>query len=142
MLKWMGRYLDCAQIHFGWCKWSFLEALLTIVAHVLNGYDRTENLKKANWYGYNIIHLIYQLALTEVIEVDENKVRDGICSTCQEFRVWHLLCNRLCRRVRKGTNVIQGGSNMTGTNTACLHTNQSRSYLNHLVVSVSNDRPW
>jgi len=28
---------------------------------------------------------------------------------------------------------IQGGSNMTGTNAACLHTNQSRSYLNHLV---------
>jgi hypothetical protein len=29
--------------------------------------------------------------------------------------------------------VIQGGSNMTGTSAACLHTNQSRSYLNHLV---------
>jgi hypothetical protein len=28
---------------------------------------------------------------------------------------------------------IQGGSNMTGTCAACLHTNQSRSYLNHLV---------
>ena len=31
------------------------------------------------------------------------------------------------------TGVIQGGSNMTGTRAACLHTNQSRSYLNHLV---------
>ena len=30
-------------------------------------------------------------------------------------------------------NIIQGGSNMTGTCAACLHTNQSRSYLNHLV---------
>jgi hypothetical protein len=30
-------------------------------------------------------------------------------------------------------NVIHGGSNMTGTCAACLHTNQSRSYLNHLV---------
>jgi len=29
--------------------------------------------------------------------------------------------------------VIQGGSNMTGIGVACLHTNQSRSYLNHLV---------
>jgi hypothetical protein len=29
---------------------------------------------------------------------------------------------------------IQGGSNMTGTSAACLHTNQSRSYLNHLVI--------
>jgi hypothetical protein len=28
---------------------------------------------------------------------------------------------------------VQGGSNMTGTCAACLHTNQSRSYLNHLV---------
>jgi len=28
---------------------------------------------------------------------------------------------------------IQGGSNMTGTVYTCLHTNQSRSYLNHLV---------
>ena len=28
---------------------------------------------------------------------------------------------------------VQGGSNMTGTGAACLHTNQSRSYLNHLV---------
>ena len=32
---------------------------------------------------------------------------------------------------------IQGGSNMTGTVYTCLHTNQSRSYLNHLVHSVS-----
>ena len=30
---------------------------------------------------------------------------------------------------------VQGGSNMTGTYAACLHTNQSRSYLNHLVYS-------
>ena len=30
---------------------------------------------------------------------------------------------------------IQGGSNMTGTCAACLHTNQSRPYLNHLVYS-------
>jgi len=28
---------------------------------------------------------------------------------------------------------LQGGSNMTGTYAACLHTNQSWSYLNHLV---------
>jgi len=28
---------------------------------------------------------------------------------------------------------IQGGSNMTGTVYTCLHTNQSQSYLNHLV---------
>ena len=28
---------------------------------------------------------------------------------------------------------IQGGSNMTGTDYTCLHTNQSRSYLDHLV---------
>jgi len=33
---------------------------------------------------------------------------------------------------------IQGGSNMTGTHAACLHRNQSRSYLNHLVY-VCND---
>jgi len=29
--------------------------------------------------------------------------------------------------------LVQGGSNMTGTYAACLHRNQSRSYLNHLV---------
>jgi len=29
--------------------------------------------------------------------------------------------------------LIQGGSNMTGTYAACLHRNQSRSYLNHPV---------
>ena len=29
---------------------------------------------------------------------------------------------------------IQGGSNMTGTVYTCLHTNQSRSYSNHLVL--------
>jgi len=28
---------------------------------------------------------------------------------------------------------IQGGSNMNGAYAACLHRNQSRSYLNHLV---------
>ena len=33
------------------------------------------------------------------------------------------------------TSCIQGGSNMTGTVYTCLHTNQSRSYLNHLVYS-------
>jgi len=35
---------------------------------------------------------------------------------------------------RKYTPIyIQGGSNTTGTYAACLHRNQSRSYLNHLV---------
>jgi len=32
---------------------------------------------------------------------------------------------------------VQGGSNMTGTDLYCLHTNQSRSYLNHLVLQTS-----
>ena len=37
---------------------------------------------------------------------------------------------------------IQGGSNMTGTGAACLHTNQSRSYLNHLVsITLCKDYP-
>jgi len=31
------------------------------------------------------------------------------------------------------TVILQGGSNMTGTVYTCLHTNQSRSYLDHLV---------
>ena len=31
---------------------------------------------------------------------------------------------------------VQGGSNMTGTVYTCLHTNQSRSYLNHLVFKT------
>ena len=31
-------------------------------------------------------------------------------------------------------NLVQGGSNMTGTNCDFLHTNQSRSYLNRLVL--------
>ena len=35
---------------------------------------------------------------------------------------------------------VQGGSNMTGTDAACLHTNQSRSYLNHLVCTGA--LPW
>jgi len=33
------------------------------------------------------------------------------------------------------TGKIQGGSNMTGTHAACLSRNQSRSYLNHLVIA-------
>jgi hypothetical protein len=32
--------------------------------------------------------------------------------------------------------LVQGGSNMTGTCAACLHTNQSPSYLNHLVYVI------
>ena len=32
---------------------------------------------------------------------------------------------------------VQGGLNMTGTSAACFHTNQSRSYLNHLVSCFS-----
>ena len=35
---------------------------------------------------------------------------------------------------------VQGGSNMTGTVYTCLHTNQSRSYLNHLVHEVKEVR--
>ena len=31
---------------------------------------------------------------------------------------------------------MQGGSNMNGTSAACLHTNQSLSYLNHLVLTM------
>ena len=34
-----------------------------------------------------------------------------------------------------GSLYVQGGSNMTGTSAACLHTNQSRSYSNHLVYT-------
>ena len=37
----------------------------------------------------------------------------------------------------EGDGGVQGGSNMTGTSAACLHTNQSRSYLNHLVVKTA-----
>jgi hypothetical protein len=32
---------------------------------------------------------------------------------------------------------VQGDSNMNGTSAACLHTNQSRSYLNHLVFNCT-----
>jgi len=35
--------------------------------------------------------------------------------------------------LKNQAHYIQGGSNMTGTVYTCLHTNQSRSYLNHLV---------
>jgi len=47
--------------------------------------------------------------------------------------------------------LVQGGSNMTGTDlyvnkllcsAACLHTNQSRSYLNHLVLTTGAGRGW
>jgi len=34
--------------------------------------------------------------------------------------------------------MVQGGSSMTGTCADCLHTNQSRSYLNNLVHCRSN----
>jgi hypothetical protein len=33
-------------------------------------------------------------------------------------------------------NVVQGGSNMTGTNCDLFTHNQSRSYLNHLVILI------
>ena len=36
--------------------------------------------------------------------------------------------------------LLQGGSNMTGTSAACLHKNQSRSYLNHLVHALQTIR--
>jgi hypothetical protein len=35
--------------------------------------------------------------------------------------------------LERGRHLLQGGSNMTGTAAACLHTNQSRSYLNRPV---------
>jgi len=44
----------------------------------------------------------------------------------------------ILRRVERHNFInIQGGSNMTGTVYTCLHTNQSRSYLNHLVYRSS-----
>ena len=50
----------------------------------------------------------------------------------------------LCRMGGVGTWVLllQGGSNMTGTDAACLHTNQSRSYLNHLVYAILGLSSW
>jgi hypothetical protein len=33
--------------------------------------------------------------------------------------------------------LVQGGSNMIGTDCMILHTNQSRSYLNHLVLTYT-----
>jgi len=46
--------------------------------------------------------------------------------------------NRVQKRAAKLANNIKGGSKMTGTSAACLHTNQSRSYLNRLV----NESGW
>ena len=43
--------------------------------------------------------------------------------------------SKLCNNQKERRSHVQGGSNMTGTDSACLHTNQSRSYLNHLVHS-------
>ena len=48
--------------------------------------------------------------------------------------------DQLDRSCEKLGSVLQGGSNMTGTSAACLHTNQSRSYLNHLVHRVKEER--
>ena len=41
-------------------------------------------------------------------------------------------CAIICQT--QSTHQVQGGSNMTGTVYTCLHTNKSRSYLNHLVL--------
>ena len=44
------------------------------------------------------------------------------------------IANRSRNMANAGKNLlVQGGSNMTGTDSACLHGNQSRSYLNHFV---------
>ena len=40
--------------------------------------------------------------------------------------------------IQPGIWNLQGCSNMTGTSAACLHTNQSRSYLNHLVFAIQS----
>jgi hypothetical protein len=49
---------------------------------------------------------------------------------------YNILSDLLTSSSKRYINELQGGSNMTGTNTACLHTNQSRSYLNHLVLAL------
>ena len=53
-----------------------------------------------------------------------------------------LISNTYCvvSRVPSLSLDIQGGSNMTGTVYTCLHTNQSRSYLNHLVPEFIKSR--
>ena len=58
--------------------------------------------------------------------------------TCQSGLFLSLNCD-ICSSSMVNAYVchLQCGSNMTGTNAACLHTNQSRSYLNHLVLRRS-----
>jgi len=59
------------------------------------------------------------------------------------FNLYSTLKNNVELKLRESGSVVmvvvvvvQGGSNMTGTCAACLHRNQSRSYLNHLVIAV------
>ena len=49
----------------------------------------------------------------------------------------HLQSTRVSTHNRNAPLKIQGSSNMTGTVYTCLHTNQSRPYLNHLVFTVA-----
>jgi hypothetical protein len=52
----------------------------------------------------------------------------------------HCVCPIMTFKLIPFVHEVQVGSNMTGTSAACLHTNQSRSYLNHLVYLVHKER--
>ena len=69
-----------------------------------------------------------------LVLVFKNFVSLWVCNVYSghcEFMVNDLKINLISSLIQQC--IIQGGSNMTGTVFTCLHTNQSRSYLNHLV---------
>ena len=82
------------------------------------------------------------------------KRRSQNSDTCDRQRIWNLRAakgfqrsyidciqdeakNYKMQRPSQISLIIQGGSNITGTVYTCLHTNQSRSYLNHLVYTAN-----
>ena len=94
---------------------------------------------------FEIIHLnlrrtlVYFLSYFLFFKKKSRRVRSSCSlSLCPHFNLWiiNIFWELLCLSHRVSWYIIQGGSYMTGTDAACLHTNQSRLYLNHLVVNT------
>ena len=80
-------------------------------------------------YSYDIVSLyMFSTALSTAI------VSQYVHVTVLMF-TFHLERSE-SRMFRNMSLHLQGGSNMTGTSAACLRTNQSRSYLNHVVHTI------
>jgi hypothetical protein len=106
-----------------------------LVCGVVGAVDILENY--ASYVGGCLPTLRYRLLLPYSSVLDCLTIEDETDRLTRNVRRnYQCTLSNLPENRRPLIHDVQGGSNMTGTCAACLHTNQSRSYLNHLVFDM------